>query len=63
MKMYSIDEVFDLLKIYKITIHKESIHRWLRRGIIKEIAPTSRKEGWQNPKEAWMEYSSPIVHV
>lgn len=51
MTMYNVDEAFELLKAYKITTHKESVRRWLRQGIIKGIAPTSRKEGWLIPKE------------
>lgn len=50
--MYSVDEAFELLKAYKITTHKESVRRWLRQGVIKGIAPSSRKEGWLIPKEA-----------
>lgn len=52
MDMYSVDEVFELLKTYKITTHKESVRRWLRQGDLKGIAPSSRKEGWQIPKKA-----------
>jgi hypothetical protein len=52
MDMYSVDEVFELLKTYKITTHKESVRRWLRQGELKGIAPSSRKEGWKIPKEA-----------
>jgi Helix-turn-helix domain len=50
--MYNVDEVFELLKTYKITTHKESVRRWLRQGDLKGIAPSSRKEGWQIPKES-----------
>ncbi|KON83485.1 hypothetical protein AF332_27380 [Sporosarcina globispora] len=50
--MYNVDEAFEMLKTYKITTHKESVRRWLRQGIIKGIAPSSRKDGWQIPKEA-----------
>lgn len=32
MDTYSVDEAFELLKIYKITSHKESERRWLRSG-------------------------------
>jgi hypothetical protein len=52
MTMYSVDEAFEKLKEYKITSHKESVRRWLRQGIIKGIAPSSRKEGWLIPKES-----------
>jgi hypothetical protein len=31
---------------------QESVRRWLRQGVIKGIAPSSRKEGWHIPKEA-----------
>jgi hypothetical protein len=51
MIMYSVDEVFELLKTYKITTHKESVRRWLRQGLIRGIAPSSRKEGWKIPQE------------
>jgi len=50
--MYSVDKAFDLLKAYKITTNKESVRRWLRQGVIKAPAPSSRKEGWKIPKEA-----------
>jgi hypothetical protein len=52
MDMYSVDEVFELLKTYKITTHKESVRRWLRQGDLKGIAPSTRKEGWKIPKES-----------
>ena len=52
MKIYSVDEAFELLKSYKITTHKESVRRWLRDGVIKGIAPSSRKDGWRISKEA-----------
>ncbi|PLS15925.1 hypothetical protein CVD28_19895 [Bacillus sp. M6-12] len=56
MKMYTVDEVFNLLKSYKITTHKESVRRWLRQGIIKGIKPASRKEGWLIPKDSLDEF-------
>lgn len=52
MTIHTVDEVFERLKSFKITAHKESVRRWLRQGVIKGIAPSSRKEGWQIPKEA-----------
>lgn len=52
MEIYSVEEVFELLKAYKITTHKESVPRWLRQSDLKGIAPSSRKEGWEIPKEA-----------
>jgi len=52
MDMYCVDEVFELLKTYKITTHKESVRRWLRQGDLKGIAPSSRKDGWRISKEA-----------
>lgn len=52
MKNYNVDEVFELLKVNKITTHKESVRRWLRQGVIKGISPSSRKEGWLVPQEA-----------
>jgi hypothetical protein len=51
MDLYSVDEAFEKLKEYRITTHKESVRRWLRQGVIKGIAPSSRKEGWLIPKE------------
>ncbi|MBT2736612.1 helix-turn-helix domain-containing protein [Bacillus sp. ISL-7] len=56
MKMYSVDEAFDLLKINKITTNKESVRRWLRQGAIKGIAPASRKEGWKIPENILQEF-------
>lgn len=52
MKMYSVDEVFELLKEKKITTNKESVRRWLRDGVIQGIAPSSRKEGWRISEDA-----------
>ncbi|UAL49713.1 hypothetical protein K7887_21950 (plasmid) [Sutcliffiella horikoshii] len=52
MKEYSVEEVFDVLKEYKITSHIESVRRWLRQGVLEGIAPTSRKEGWKVTQEA-----------
>jgi hypothetical protein len=46
MKTYNVDEAFEILKVNKITTNKESVRRWLRQGVIKGIAPASRKEGW-----------------
>lgn len=46
MKIYNVDEAFEILKVNKITTNKESVRRWLRQGVIKGNAPTSRKEGW-----------------
>jgi hypothetical protein len=56
LKIYSIDEAFNLLKSYKITTNKESVRRWLRQGVIKGIPPSSRKEGWKIPKYALDEF-------
>lgn len=50
MKMYNVEEAFELLKANKITTHKESVRRWLRKGIIKGMAPASKKEGWKIPE-------------
>jgi hypothetical protein len=50
MKTYSVDEVFDMLKKYKITTNKESIRRWLRTGTIKGYQK-SKKEGWRVREE------------
>jgi hypothetical protein len=46
MKIYSVDEAFEILRDHKITTHKESVRRWFRAGMIKGISPVSRKEGW-----------------
>jgi hypothetical protein len=56
MKTYNVDEAFEILKENKITTHKESIRRWLRTGVMKGIAPTSRKEGWQIPERELREF-------
>ena len=47
MKMYSVQEAFEILKENKITSNIESVRRWLRQGKIKGIAPKSRKDGWK----------------
>src|SRR5690625_7059449 len=47
MKTFNVDEAFEILKSNKITTHKESVRRWLRQGVIKGIAPKTRKEGWK----------------
>lgn len=46
MKIYSVDEAFEILRDHKITTHKESVRRWLRTGMINGTSPVSRKEGW-----------------
>lgn len=46
MKLYDVNEAFELLKTNKITTQKESVRRWLRQGTIQGIEPNSRKEGW-----------------
>ena len=56
MKTYNVDEAFEILKENKITTHKESIRRWLRTGVMKGIAPNSRKEGWQIPERELREF-------
>ena len=56
MKVYSVDEAFELLKQNKITTNKESVRRWLRQGVIIGIAPTSKKEGWNIPEENLNEF-------
>lgn len=56
MKIYNVDEAFEVLKTNKITTNKESVRRWLRQGVIKGIAPTSRKEGWTIPENDLHEF-------
>src|SRR5690625_3475834 len=51
MKLYNVDEAFELLKKYKITTHKESVRRWLREGKIKGVAPTAKRNGWTIKEE------------
>lgn len=51
-KVYTVNELFDVLKANKITSNIESVRRWLRQGEIEGIAPTSRKEGWTVTHEA-----------
>jgi hypothetical protein len=41
MTIHTFDEVFERLKSFKITVHNESVRRWLRQGVIKGIAPSS----------------------
>jgi hypothetical protein len=56
MTVYDINKTFDVLKKYKITSNKESVRRWLRKGVIKGIKPTSRKEGWKVREEDLFEF-------
>ncbi|WP_445491491.1 hypothetical protein [Niallia sp. 03133] len=52
MQLYTVQEVFEILKENKITSNIESVRRWLREGSIDGIPPVSRKEGWKVTKEA-----------
>ena len=54
--MHSVEEAFELLKLNKITTNKESVRRWLRQGVIKGIAPSSKKEGWIIPEDNLNEF-------
>lgn len=56
MKLYSVDEAFELLADNKITTNIESVRRWLRQGVIKGISPSSRKEGWKIPENVLHEF-------
>ena len=47
LRVYNVDEAFEILKEYKITTHKESVRRWLREGNIQANSPVSKKEGWR----------------
>lgn len=51
MKLYNVDQAFEILKANKITSNKESVRRWLRTGEIKGIPPVSKKEGWKLTEE------------
>ena len=46
MKTYLLGEVFEQLKLYKITTNEESVRRWLRTGKIIGYK-NSKKEGWR----------------
>ncbi|MGP7819739.1 helix-turn-helix domain-containing protein [Niallia sp. 01092] len=52
MQLYTVQEVFEILKENKITSHIESVRRWLRDGTIEGIPPIFRKEGWKVTKES-----------
>lgn len=52
MKVYGVNEVYEILKQNKITSNIESVRRWLREGAIEGIAPRSRKEGWKVTEDA-----------
>lgn len=45
-RLYTVNELFDVLNFYKITSNIESVRRWYRRGEIKGIEPTSRNSYW-----------------
>lgn len=63
MKMYDVDEAFEILKEYKVTTHKESVRRWLREGKIKAERPASRKTGWRIEEKHLFEFIQERVHV
>lgn len=52
MKVYGVNEVYEILKQNKITSNIESVRRWLREGTIEGIEPRSRKEGWKVTEDA-----------
>jgi hypothetical protein len=56
LKVYNVDEAFEVLKANKLTTHKESVRRWLRQGLIKGTPPSSRKEGWKIPIDSLNEF-------
>ena len=47
MKIYDVQEVFEILKENKITTNVESVRRWLRNGTIEGMPPLTRKFGWK----------------
>lgn len=59
---YTVNEIFEVLKEYKVTSNVESVRRWLRDGTIKGIAPTSRKEGWKVTQTALDAFLTDRVH-
>lgn len=46
MKIYTVQEAFEILENLKITSNIESVRRWLREGKIEGIAPVKRNLGW-----------------
>ena len=52
MKVYGVNEVYEILKQNIITSNIESVRRWLREGTIKGISPRSWKEGWKVTEDA-----------
>ncbi|MEN0589741.1 hypothetical protein [Kurthia gibsonii] len=51
-RIYTVEQLFEVLEDYKITSNIESVRRWLRNGTIEGIAPTSRKVGWKVTQSA-----------
>lgn len=51
-RIYTVEQLFEVLEGYKITSNIESVRRWLRNGTIEGIAPTSRKVGWKVTQSA-----------
>src|SRR5699024_2966112 len=47
LKQYTIREAFAILRQNKITTHEESVHRWLRQGVICGIPPETRRDDWR----------------
>jgi hypothetical protein len=63
LKIYNVDEAFEILKANKLTTHKESVRRWLRQGLIKGTPPSSRKEGWKIPIDSLNEFMNKRLPV
>lgn len=55
LKTYSVDEVFEQLKLYKITTNEESVRRWLRTGKLVGYR-NSKKEGWRVREEDLLQF-------
>ena len=45
-KLYTVNEVFEVLKEHEVITNIEVLRRWLRQGKIEGIAPNTRKKGW-----------------
>lgn len=51
-RLYTVQEVFEVLQTNKITSHIESVRRWLRQGKIEGVAPVRKKDGWKVTQSA-----------
>lgn len=51
-RLYTVQEVFEVLQTNKITSNIESVRRWLRQGKIEGVVPARKKDGWKVTQSA-----------